>query len=100
MCFAYYVQIFVFGQCMMSPYRRACRQTNSSEGGFVRKVSFSFLFFLHFFLFYLLPFLRFLANCHFIFFYKVGSMPAGVSPDHTVERRLGGWLFNCWLYIM
>ena len=34
--------------CMTSPYRRACRQTNSSEGGFVRKVPFSFLFSLHF----------------------------------------------------
>ena len=77
---------------MMSPYRRACRQTNSSEGGFVRKVPFSFLFFLHFFLFYLLPFFEVFGRLPFIFFYKVGSWPAGDSPDHTVERRLGGWL--------
>ena len=70
MCFANYVQINLFGQCMTSPYTRACRQTNFSEGGFVRKVPFSFFIFLHFFLFSLLPFFKFLANCPFIFFIK------------------------------
>ena len=29
----------------------------------------------------------------------MGSWPAGVSPDHTVERRWGVSLFNCWFYI-
>ena len=78
---------------MTSPYRRACRQTNFSEGGFVRKVP--FLFFLTF-LFYFLFFLPIALSS---FFYYVGSWPAGVSPDHTVERRWGVSLFNCWFYI-
>ena len=52
---------------MTSPFTRACRQTNFSEGGFVRKVPFSFFLT---FLFSLVPFLRFLNNGPFIFFIK------------------------------
>ena len=39
---------------MTSPYERACRQTNFSEGGFVRKVPFLFFptFFILFFIFF------------------------------------------------
>ena len=39
---------------MTSPYRRACRQTNFSEGGFIRKVPFLFYYIFLFSL--LLPF--------------------------------------------
>ena len=46
-CITYSVQFF--GQFLTSPTTRACHQTNSSEGGFVRKVpSTFFIFFLYF----------------------------------------------------
>ena len=57
----------LFGQCMTSPYRRACCQANFSEGGFARKVPFSF--FLTFFLFSLLPFLMFFWPIALLSFY-------------------------------
>ena len=52
---------------MTSPYTRACRQTNLSEGGFVNKVPF-LLFFLFYFFF--LPSLFFVYNvfCPFVIF--------------------------------
>ena len=33
-----------FGRSKTTPYKRACHQTNSSEGGFVTKVPFSIIF--------------------------------------------------------
>ena len=70
-CITYSVQFF--GQFLTSPNTRACRQTNSSEGGFVqtnsseggfvRKVPSTFFFY-----FFLLFFFRHIFFCPPLFF--------------------------------
>ena len=68
---------------MTSPYTRACRQTNFSEGGFVCKVPF-LLFFISFS--YLLSFLVLSFFALFVLFLS-GSMAKGEGgpSDYTGE---------------
>ena len=94
MCITYSVQNS-FGRCLTSPYTWACHQTNSSNGGFVRKSPFFFLLFLLFFLlfFFLIFFLTsslfpvspmsFFLGTPWSFFLGGGG---GGRPEFTGER--------------
>ena len=75
---------------MTRPYKRACHQTNFSEGGFVKKDPLSFFFFFSFFKFSLFP-------GHFLAFFslhflkrggsRVGSLAGGGSPANIGKMR-------------
>ena len=77
---------------MTSPYTRACRQTNFSEGGFVCKVP--FLLFFYFFFFFLpslfsgskffLPFLS---------FFQVGPWPRGRGGPSDCTGEIGSQFY-------
>ena len=90
--------INLFGQCMTRPYKRACHQTNFSEGGFVKKDPLSFFFFFSFFKFSLFP-------GHFLAFFslhflkrggsRVGSLAGGGSPANIGKMRWCVRSFDC-----
>ena len=69
---------------MTSPYTRACRQTNFSEGGFVNKVPFLLFFFNSISFSYLLFFL-FITSFAPLSFFQVSSWPRGGPSDNTGE---------------
>ena len=64
---------------MTRPYTRACRQTNFSEGGFVHKVPFLFIFFF----IYFFPSLFTFSNGFFLPFclFPSGSMVSLGDPS-------------------
>ena len=75
---------------MTRPYTRACRQTNFSEGGFVNKVPFLFLFL--FLFFFLLSFLFLVFFSPFVLFqvgpWSVGGIHLITQGKRVVEFRL------------
>ena len=91
--------INLFGQCMTRTYKRACHQTNFSEGGFVKKDPFSFFHF--FFIKFSLPFFP----GHFLAFFSLrlfkegwqlcGPLAGGGSPANIGKMRWCVRSFNC-----
>ena len=75
---------------MTRPYKRACHQTNFSEGGFVKKDPFSFFdFFFNFSLPFSLGIFIAFFSLHFLRRggSRVGSLAGGVSPANIGKMR-------------